>query len=124
MYLGAWFTADARIESVMRLHEVTGVTTINKFALFCAANTDMPYAYKRKVFDAAVMSSLTYSCETWFSKYPKILNKQYNKAVRCLLGVRKNTSIEMCLVKSGIYPLKFIITKKLYTFLTSKLERV
>ena len=76
----------------------------------------MPYAYKRKVFEAAVMSSLLYSCETWFTKDPKILIKQYNKAVRCLLGVRHNTSIEMCLVESGIYPLKFIVTKKLNTF--------
>ena len=122
VYLGAWFTADARIGSVMRQHEASGEATVNKFALFCAANTDMPYAYKRKVFEAAVMSSLLYSCETWFTKDPKILIKQYNKAVRCLLGVRHNTSIEMCLVESGIYPLKFIVTKKLNTFLNSKLR--
>ena len=122
MYLGAWFTADARIESVLRLHEASGDATVNKFALFCAANTDMPFVYKRKVFEAAVMSSLLYSCETWFSKYPKIAVKQYNKAVRCLLGVRHNTSIELCLVESGIHPLKFIILKKLNTFLKSKLR--
>ena len=82
IYLAAWFTTDARIESIMRLHEALREATVNKLALFCSANADMPHAYKQNVFEAAVMSSLLYSCETWFSKYQKILTKQYNKAVR------------------------------------------
>ena len=42
LYLGAWFTDSGRIKDVMSLHEGNGQSTVNKFAIFCNSNTDMP----------------------------------------------------------------------------------
>ena len=58
-YLGAWFTDTGTTIDAMRLHEVGSQSIVNKFSIFCESNTDMPFMYKRKVFDAAVMSALT-----------------------------------------------------------------
>ena len=64
-YLGAWFTDDGRPVSVLNLREAANEACVNKFAVFCAVNTEMPFVVKRKVFEAAVSSALLYSCETW-----------------------------------------------------------
>ena len=37
---------------------------------------------------------------------------KYNLLVKCLLGVRKNTSINLCFVESGIPPPQFVIVIK------------
>ena len=44
---------------------------MNKFLIFCASNTEMPFTYKRQVFDAAMNGALLYSAETWFTNNPK-----------------------------------------------------
>ena len=61
LYLGAWFTDTAKMDHIMALHEISGEAVVNKFSIFCAGNTQMPFIYKKKVFDAAVMTSLMYS---------------------------------------------------------------
>jgi len=53
---------------------------------------------------------------------PKILISQYNELVRCLLGVRKNTAINVCLVDSGISTVQFVISRKRKISLKSKLQ--
>ena len=70
--------------------------------------------YMRTVFDAAVMSALLYSSETWLIRKTKELEKQYNKLVKCPLGVRKNTSLNLCMVEAGIPPVQHTIEKKRY----------
>lgn len=121
-YLGAWITDDAKMNTVMALHEPMNETQLNKFAIFCAANTNMPYIYKRKVFDAAVTSGLLYSVETWLVNHPKKLVAQYNRAVKCLLGVRKYTSPDLCFIESGIHPVLDVIARRRKKFLKSKLR--
>ena len=58
LYLEAWFSDDAKMNTVLGLHETSGEAQLNKFAIFCAANVNMPYIYKRRMFDAAMTSSL------------------------------------------------------------------
>ena len=58
MYLGAWFTGDGKMQSVLKQHEIENAKTINKFSIFCYNNTTMPYAYKVKVLKAAIGASL------------------------------------------------------------------
>ena len=67
LYLGAWFTESATMDSIMTLHEKTSEAVINRFSIFRASNTTMPFIYKRAVFDAAVTSALLYSSESWFT---------------------------------------------------------
>ena len=95
LYLGAWFTDTAKLDDVINLHEAANEAVVNKFSIFCAANTQMPFMYKKKVFDAAVTSVLLYSCESWLNNKIKSLERQYNTLVKCLMAVRKNTSINL-----------------------------
>ena len=82
----------------------------------------MPFVYKKKVFDAAVTSALLYSSESWLTNKFKSLERQYNMMIKCLLGVRKNTSINLCMIESGIPPVIDLVKKRRYNFLKSKLD--
>ena len=119
LYLGAWFTDSGKISDVIKLHEKDNQATLNKFSVFCAANTQMPFKYKKLVFDAAVMSSLLYSSESWLTDNIKPISAQYNQLVRCLLGVRKNTCMDLCLVEAGIPPANNVILKRRSKYLRS-----
>lgn len=57
LYLGAWFSDEANMNTVMILHEKSGEAQMNKFAIFCYANTIFPNAYKWMVFDTAITAS-------------------------------------------------------------------
>ena len=122
LYLGAWFTDSGRISDVIALHEKANQCTLNKFSIFCAANSNMPFKYKKLVFDAAVTASLLYSAESWLSDSIRPIEQQYNQLVRCLLGVRKNTSIDLCHLEAGIPPVKHVLAKRRCKYLSSKLE--
>ncbi len=67
LYLGAWFTESGRSEAVVTRHETISEKVVNKFSIFSATNIQMPFIYKKMVFDAAVMSSLLYSAESWLT---------------------------------------------------------
>ncbi len=82
----------------------------------------MPYIFKRKVFDAAMTSSLLYSSETWLVANPRKIIAQYNRSLKCLLGVRKFTSPDLCMMESGIHPAQDVIDKKRQKFLESKMR--
>ena len=66
-YLGAWSRLCV-IEGYNQVNKTKNQATVNKFAIFCAANTNMPFKFKKHIFDAAVTSFLTYSAESWFLK--------------------------------------------------------
>ena len=101
LYLGSWFTDDGKQESMLKLHEPKLVSTMNKFAIFCSVNTEMPYYYKSLVMDAAATSSIFYACETWLTNNPKGAIDTYNRLLRILLSVKQNISIIMSLIESG-----------------------
>ena len=82
----------------------------------------MPFYFKKRVFEAAAASSLFYGSETWLTDSLQKLIKSYNLLIKCLLGVRVNTSIHLCLAESGILPAQFLIASKRKRFLMSKLS--
>ena len=103
-YLGAIFTSDGKIDSSVKKHAVSRSNCINKFIRFLDKNKNAPYLVKKRVFDACVMSSLLYGCEAWLSdKSWSKVNILYLKALKMLLGVRSNTTNDICLLESG-YP--------------------
>ncbi len=108
-YLGAWFTDSGRMKDVMSLQEVKGQSVINRFSIFCSLNPNMPYCSKRRVFDAAVLSELTYSCEFWLTNNCVPLTSQYNKLMKCLLDVKNNTSSNLCNIESRIKPVYHVV---------------
>ena len=120
-YLGAWFSDDNKTDTVMKLHESQCNAAVNKFAVFCESNTDMPFVLKRQVLNAAVSAALLYSTESWFTNNPKRLVSQYKKIVKCALGVRNNTSVNLALIELGQDTVIDIIRKRRITFLKSKL---
>ena len=122
LYLGAWFTDSGKMSDIIQLHEKSNQATVNKFSIFCAANTQMPFIYKKLVFDAAVTSSLLYSAESWLTNNIRPIVNQYNQLVRCLLGVRRNISIDFCLIEAGIPPVQHVIAKRRCKFVKAKLD--
>lgn len=44
LYLGTWICDDAKMNTVLDLHETMNETQLNKFAIFCAGNNIMPSA--------------------------------------------------------------------------------
>ena len=84
----------------------------------------MPFVMKKAVFDAAVVSSITYSSETWLSNNIKSIEGKYNMMVRLLLSVRPKTPINLCLIEAGIEPLRHIIKKKRALYLQQKFRDV
>ena len=48
LYLGAWVTDSGKWCDVIQLHEEHCNEVVNKFAIFCSANTNMPFFIKKK----------------------------------------------------------------------------
>ena len=113
LYLGAWITDSGKMADIIALHDQHCSNIVNKFSIFCQANTLMPFTMKRAVFEAAVVSSITYSSETWMTNNIRVIESKYNMMVRMLLGVR-------CLVEAGCEPLSHIIKLKRAKFLREK----
>jgi len=72
--------------------------------------------------EAAVVSSVFYGCVTWLVNNITQATSMYNKMIRCLLGVRENTSMKLFLIESGKQSAKLIINKRMRSFLTKKLQ--
>ena len=101
VYLGAFFTQDGRVETATKLHTQAKDKHVMKFVSFVAKNTDCPFWIKRKVFEAALLTSVLYSAEAWLSKDLAHLHKMYMALVKTLLGVRTLTPIDICLTELG-----------------------
>ena len=121
MYLGSWFTDDGDQKSMLNLHEPAQTLTLNKFTLFCNVNTEMPYFYKSLVMDAAVTSSIFYSCETWLCSYPEYVINIYNTFLRIMLGTRPTTGVQMSLIESGKQTTKYLIKERQKQFIIKKM---
>ena len=119
VYLGAHFTDDGRISTVINLHAKDCVKHVNKFGMFVRRNTGMPYSLKVKVLNAALMSSMLYGCEAWLTKNVAQVAKHYTTALKLLLGVRSSTTNVLCMVESGRPELSSIILKKRCTFINT-----
>ena len=104
MYLGAVFTQDAKIESSLAIHCKDKYKHVLKFFAFVAKNCNFPFWVKKKVFEAAILSAILYSCESWLSNSVKAIGRLYMSLLKSLLGVRISTPNDLCLIELG-YPI-------------------
>ena len=117
IYLGSPFTEDGKIQNVIAMHIKTRTADLNKFRIFCKVNATMPYQYKKTVLQAAILSSLVYSCESWFTENLKQMEKLYISALKSLLGVRETTRTDVVLLETGMPTLQELIKKRSAAFI-------
>lgn len=116
VYLGSPFTSDGRVSSAVKAHASAKMPHVLKFVSFINKNNDIPFIVKRRVFEAAIMSTLIYACESWIGADIKPVIKQYNWCLKHLLGVRRTTCNDICYVESGCHSLKDFIINKQHKF--------
>ena len=101
--LGAVFSQDGSIETATKIHCQGKEKHVLKFIAFITKNTDCPFWVKKKVFEAALLTAVLYSCESWLSRSLAHVQSLYMTLVKVLLGVRKTTPNGLCLIELG-YP--------------------
>ena len=116
IYLGSPFTADGSPTSAVKAHAVSKIPHVLKFVSFLRKNDDVPFIVKRRIFDAALMSSILYGCESWLCADLRPMVKLYNWCLKELLGVRKSTCNDVCYVESGYPSLKQQVRQKQHKF--------
>ena len=67
-YLSAVFTQDGSIMASVKEHVIVKQAHLMKFVALVTKNADFPFWVKRKVLDAALLSSVLYSCESWLGR--------------------------------------------------------
>ncbi|KAI3382316.1 hypothetical protein SNEBB_005021 [Seison nebaliae] len=112
VYLGSIFTSDGSVSSSIAAHAQSKICHLLKFVSFVNKNNDLPFYIKRKVFDAALMSSILYGSESWLNGNIKPVLRLYNWGIKQLLGVRMSTCNELCYVELGYPTLKALITNR------------
>ena len=83
-----------------------------KFSCFISAHEDAPFAVKKKVWEAAVVSAITYACESWWTADIKSATTLYMSTVKQLLGVRSQTSNDLALMELELPSLHAIVKKR------------
>ena len=78
VYLGSPFTSDHSTSSAVKIQANMKMPHVLKFVSFVKKNNDIPYIVKRRVFEAALMSTLLYGCESWIGADIKPMAKLYH----------------------------------------------
>jgi hypothetical protein len=101
-YLGCIYTQDGKMASAVKAQLQSKWSHVAKFEAFVKKNNDAPYMVKEKVFTAALASAILYGMETWLSPAAiETARPTYMQCIRLLLGVRKTTAGDLCLVEAG-----------------------
>ena len=116
-YLGSIFTCDGSVSSAVSNYAKTAHALT--FVSFLQKNRDVPFYVKRRVFDAAVMSTMLYGCESWLEGNIKPIEKLYNWYIKQLLGVRLSTYSDFSYVELGLPPIKYLVKAKQRNFFQS-----
>lgn len=66
------------MSSVVKIHAKNKLCHVMKLASSIRKNNDVPFIVKRREFDAVLMSSLLYGCESWLCGDVKPVVKLYN----------------------------------------------
>ena len=120
-YLGATFTANGTNRSLLEYESRTCQSDVNKFSVFVAKNTTMPYVLKKKVANAAILTSMLYSSESWLTDNLQKIERHYHAIIKILLGVRNTTANLLCLAEVGFTELSVLVRERRRRFLLSKL---
>ena len=73
-YLGVIFTQDGKSDSTVREHVRNKQCHIIKFLSFLSKNPDAPFSVKKTVFEAAILSTLLYGCDSWLGSSSRYAN--------------------------------------------------
>ena len=115
-YLGCMFVADGKTSSAVAADAVARTCQAMKFLSFVDKNNDAPFYVKMRVFDACIMSSLLYGCETWMNADLRPIRRLYNTCIKALLRVRNTTSNDACLIELGLPELSALVTQRQKVF--------
>ena len=96
---------------------------LNKLLIFLAVNYDAPFNVKKRVVDAAFMSSILYGCESWLNISLKPVEKMYHSAIKAVLGVRVTTPTDLCVIEGGFKPLTGLVKNRQKTFFEKMASR-
>ena len=119
VYLGSPFSDAGSTSNSIKVNANIRMCQALKFVSFCKKNNDVPFIVKKKIFHAAVMSSLLYGCESWLDGDIKPMENLYNMCIKHLLGVRKTTNTNLCMIELGFPPLKALVKKRQMKFFKS-----
>ena len=111
IYIGATIKNSkvaAQIESDMNLKMRHG----RKFYSFVSAHRDAPFTVKKTVWDAAVISAITYASESWWTTDLKPAVSLYMSTLKRLLGVRTQTPNDLCLMELDLPSMPALVTKR------------
>ena len=112
VYLGVIFTSDGRSTTSLSEHLSKKNKELNKLLIFFATNYDAPFRVKKRVLEAAFLSTILYGCESWLKVSLKSVTAMYMKAVRALLGVRGTIPANLCLIESGLKPVESLVKER------------
>ena len=118
IYLGSPFTADGSLASAIKIHTQEKMSHFYKFVAFLDKNNDLPFVIKKRIFDACLLSTILYGCESWLNGNIKPVTKVYNWALKQLLGVRITTCSDVCYIESGYSSVQSVIKDKQRIFFT------
>jgi hypothetical protein len=100
-YLGCIFTQDGKTTSAVEAQCKSKWPHVAKFEAFVKKNCDCPFALKETVFSAALTSAILYGMESWLSNAAiETARPMYMQCIRLLLGVRKTTAGDLCLIEA------------------------
>lgn len=116
IYLGSPFTSDGSVTSAVKEHARNKLCQVIKYVNFVKKNNDVPFVVKKRVLDAALMSSLLYGCESWLGADLKPIIKLYNWLIKQMLQVRRSTSNLVCYAESGYPCLEDLVKQKQHKF--------
>ena len=119
VYLGAIFCDSGKTSSSIKINANIRMCQALKFVSFCKKNNDIPFIVKKRVFHAALMSSILYGCESWLDGNIKPMENLYNMCMKHLLGVRKTTNTNLCMIELGFPPLKSLVKQRQRKFFKS-----
>ena len=117
VYLGSVFTSDGSTKSSIEQHVKEKEKHFHKLVMFLCTNREFPFCVKRKVVEAAFNAAILYSCESWIDASCQAVDKLYIGAIKYLLGIRKTTANDLCLVEIGMSPLAAVVKQRQYNLL-------
>jgi exonuclease III len=105
-YLGCQFTQDGNLTTAVKKQCESKLCHVTKYEAFVSKNPEAPFKVKKKVLEAALLSAILYGVESWLAPSAlDIAKPMYLRCIRTLLGVRKTTAGDLCLVEAGMPPL-------------------
>ena len=105
LYLGTFISDDGNYKTVLNLHMENKRKHVLKYVAFVDKNSDLPFCMKKKVAESCIFSSILYGCESWLCSSYGSMEMLYMGVLKSLLGVRKTTCSDLCLVESGFLSL-------------------